>query len=470
MPYDNYSYTIDSTFQPFSMQEMLTPFVMYKDEFEKQKAVLDELSKDTDTFKYLEQVAKDNPESKAAQIYNTYASDLKKYGDDFSNNGLSMANSRGLLNMKRRYQGEIGRLSKADEALRQERELRRKLGAQDSSILYADDNLTIDSFLDNATPNLYNISGNELYTRGAAAGKAASSRIYNAGDEGSTLNEYYRKWVERNGYSKESMDAFRANAAAIPELQQAADAILAERGVTENLTGNNLERARQSVLNGIIDGAVYAESIKPVRDEGKMSAAAREQYALQREQMAKSAAQSGLTWNDQTKSWVYDINKDPAYQRQNALAEKKAGLEKVEGNSSTKKPTTTRDGLLEKPLRISFNSSMPERTEDGKWQDVDAGASFEDDYTSDIIEPEDIGNGKHYTFEQLPSFVKRKIPANLDHNKHLYIINEDNDIGGLGLLTPNSYTVTIVPVKTTISNATGGSPATSSTITDNFGF
>ena len=240
--------------------------------------------------------------------------------------------------------------------------------------------------------------------------------------------------------------------------------------MTENLTGNNLERARQSVLNGIIDGAVYAESIKPVRDEGVMSADAREQYALQREQMAKSAAQSGLTWDDQTKSWVYDINKDPAYQRQNALAEKKAGLEKVEGNSSTKKSTTTRDGLLEKPLRISFNSSMPERTEDGKWQDVDAGASFEDDYTSDIIEPENIGNGKHYTFEQLPSFVKRKIPANLDHNKHLYIINEDNDTGGLGLLTPNSYTVTIVPVKTTISNATGGSPATSSTITDNFGF
>jgi hypothetical protein len=153
------------------------------------------------------------------------------------------------------------------------------------------------------------------------------------------------------------------------------------------------------------------------------------------------------------------------------LAEKKAGLEKVEGNSGTKKPTTTHDGLLEKPLRISFNSSMPERTEDGTWQDVDAGASFEEDYTSDIIEPENVGSGKHYTYSQLPSFVKRKIPANLDHNKHLYMINEDNDTGGLGLLTPNSYTVTIVPVKTTISNVTGDSPAASSTITDtNFGF
>ena len=84
--YGNYSLVVGgSNFNPFqSMQEMLIPFTYYKDAYEKQEAVLDELNRNTDTFKYLEQVAKDNPESKAAQIYNTYASDLKRYGDDFS--------------------------------------------------------------------------------------------------------------------------------------------------------------------------------------------------------------------------------------------------------------------------------------------------------------------------------------------------------------------------------------------------
>ena len=221
MPYGNYSYIIDSSFHPFSMQEMLTPFVMYKNEFEKSEEAYNDLTKKSDEFKYLSETLPEG--SKARKLYEGYANDLRAQAEDFAQNGLNMGNRRALTNLKRRYQGEIGRLSKADEALRQERELRRKLGAQDSSILYADDNLTIDSFLDNATPNLYNISGNELYTRGAAAGKAASSRVYSAGDEGSTLNGYYRKWVERNGYSKESMDAFRANAAAIPELQQAAE-------------------------------------------------------------------------------------------------------------------------------------------------------------------------------------------------------------------------------------------------------
>lgn len=311
--YGNYSLVVGgSNFNPFqSMQEMLVPFTYYKDAYEKQEAVLDELNKNTDTFKYLEQVAKDNPDSEAAQIYNTYANDLKRYGDDFSANGLSMANKRGLLNMKRRYQGEIGRLVSADEAMQEERKLRRTMNAKDSSMLYANDNLAIDDFLDGNTPNLYNISGTELYTRGAAAGKAASSRVYSAGDEGSTLNGYYRKWVERNGYSKESMDAFRANASAIPELQQAADDILKERGVTANLTGNNLERARQSVLNGIIDGAVYAESVKPVRDAGVMSASERDASARgwaantrAQQQMELAALQNG--YKRENGKWVLD--------------------------------------------------------------------------------------------------------------------------------------------------------------------
>lgn len=471
--YNNYSFVIDSNFQPFTMQEMLTPFVMYKDAFDQAEAAYTDLSDKADTFKYLSDTLPEG--SRAKEIYDEYANYLHEQAQDFAKHGLNMGNRRALTDLKRRYQGEIGRLSKADEALRQERELRRKLAAQDSSILYADDNLTIDSFLDNEIPNLYSISGNELYTKGAAAGKAASSRVYGAEDTGSTLGGYYRDYVQRMGYNADTIAKFRQDMSTIPELQMAADAILKANGVTSNLTGVNLDRARQQVINGMIDGAVYTESHNPQRDLGVLTESEKQEFALQREQMAKSAAQNGLFWNEKTNSWDYKIEKDPTYQRQNALAEKKAELEEAEGTDGTggtKKSATTRDGLLEKPLRISFNSSMPARTEDGKkWVDVKAGADFEDDYTSDIIEPENVGSGKHYTYKQLPSFVKRKIPANLDYNKHLYIINEDNDIGGWGLLTPNRYTVTIVPVKTTISNKAGDNPTISSTITDtNFGF
>lgn len=311
MPYrrNNYSFVVDSTFSPFTMQEMLPPLAMYKDAYEKSEEAYTDLTDKADQFKYLSETLPEG--SQARQIYEGYANELNRQAADLAQNGLNMGNRRALTNLKRRYQGEIGRLVTADTAMQEERKLRRQMNAKDSSMLYAMDNLAIDDFLDGNTPNLYNISGTELYTRGAAAGKAASSRIYSAGDEGSTLNGYYRKWVERNGYSKESMDAFRANAAAIPELQQAADAILAERGVLDNLTGNNLERARQSVLNGIIDGAVYAESVKPVRDAGVMSASEKDASARgwaantrAQQQMELSALQSG--YKRENGKWVLD--------------------------------------------------------------------------------------------------------------------------------------------------------------------
>lgn len=336
MPYRgaNYSFTIDSSFRPFEMQELLTPYMMYKDAYEKQEQAYNELSDKSDMFRYLSDTLP--KESKARQIYEGYANELSKQAEDLSKNGLSMNNRRALMNLKRRYQGEIGRLEAADTALQKERELRRQMNAKDGSMLYAVDNLDIDKFLDGNTPNLYNISGTELHTLGAAAGRAASSRVYSAGDEGSTLDGYYRRWVERNGYSKESMNAFRAKASDIPELQQAAKNILIERGVYDNLRENPqaLRRAEQSVLNGIIDGAITQESVKLVRDEGKMSADAREQYALQREQMTKSAAQQGLRWDPATKSWKYDIDIDPNYQRQEAILKKKAEL-KVDGSTGS---------------------------------------------------------------------------------------------------------------------------------------
>lgn len=288
----NYSFVVDSTFSPFSMQEMLVPFTAYKDAFEKTEEAYNDLSDKSDKFKYLSETLPEG--SKARQIYEGYANELQKQAKDLAHNGLTMGNRRSLTSLKRRYQGEIGRLSQADEAMREEKKLRQSLNAQDSSRLYATDNLSIDDFLDGNNPNLYSISGNELYTRGAAAGKAASSRVFSAGDAGSTLNGYYRDYVQKLGYSRETIQKFYKDMSTIPELQMAADAILEERGVNQNLTGTNLQRARQSVINGMIDGAVYQENHSPQRDLGVLTKAEQVADTRAKQQMAITAWSQGL--------------------------------------------------------------------------------------------------------------------------------------------------------------------------------
>lgn len=333
MPNGNYSYVIDNSFQPFSMQEMLVPFSAYKEAYEKSEEQYNELSEKADKFKYLSETLPEG--SKARELYEGYANDLTKQAEDLAHNGLSMSNRRALTSMRRRYQGEIGRLLQADEAMREEKKLRRSLSAQDSSMLYATDNLNIDSFLDGETPNLYNISGNELYTRGAAAGKAASSRVFSAGDAGSTLNGYYRDYVQKMGYSRDTIQKFYKDMSAIPELQMAADAILEERGVNQNLTGYNLQRARQSVINGMIDGAIYQENHNPQRDLGVLTETEKQQMDLTRRGQNISLASQGLTYDEKTGTISYDPTKDPALQKASAIAQAKATASGKKKDSGT---------------------------------------------------------------------------------------------------------------------------------------
>lgn len=284
----NYSFVIDSSFKPFSFQEMLAPWVMYGNAYEKTEEAYNDLSKKAGDFEYL---SKTLPEgSRAREIYEGYANDLKIQAEDLVRNGLNMRNRAALTGLKGRYSSEIGRLEKADAALRAERELRRNMLAKDSSMMFGNENLSIDNFLDNEQPNLYSISGNELYARGAQAGKSASSRMYEAGDEGSTLGGYYKKWTERMGVSQDSIEGFMNSDA----VQQQVDNILAERGVTDNfgIDSDNYRKARQSVLNGIYDGIVYQESVKPMRDVSVMTPAEKQAYDI-----------AGAQWNMQKRDW-----------------------------------------------------------------------------------------------------------------------------------------------------------------------
>lgn len=405
----DYSFVVSPSFNPFSMQEMLVPFSAYKDAFEKSEEQYDTLSQGADKFKYLSETLPEG--SKARQIYEGYANDLRAQAEDLAHNGLTMGNRRALTSLKRRYQGEMGRILQADEAMREEKKLRQSLGAQDTSLLYANDNLNIDDFLDGNTPNLYRISGNELYTRGAAAGKAASSRIFSVGDAGSTLNGYYRDYVQKMGYSPETIRKFYEDMSTIPELQRAADAILEERGVNENLSGYNLRRARQSVINGMIDGAVYQENHSPQRDLGVMTPIEQNQINMQQKQFNLSKSQLDA----RAASMGYRIDDNGNLQidpdRMEALKELKKS-NKGTGGSNTNSGYDTKN---KKSIQLTWHGNNPK----------DRNGEADDDVTIKELEDGASLPGNPVKFDELPSFVKDKVQraiggSNTDFYRYYY--------------------------------------------------
>lgn len=426
MPNGNYSYVIDNSFQPFSMQEMLVPFSAYKEAYEKSEEQYNELSEKADKFKYLSETLPEG--SKARELYEGYANDLTKQAEDLAHNGLSMSNRRALTSMRRRYQGEIGRLLQADEAMREEKKLRRSLSAQDSSMLYATDNLDIDSFLDGEAPNLYNISGNELYTRGAAAGKAASSRVFSAGDAGSTLNGYYRDYVQKMGYSRDTIQKFYQDMSAIPELQMAADAILEERGVNQNLTGYNLQRARQSVINGMIDGAIYQENHNPQRDLDVLTSAEnaqidmqRKQFNLSKSQLDAKAASIGYKVDDEG-----NLKIDP--DRMKALKDLKAASKGKSGSNATNSGEVA---IAKDAITVTWNGDPNDGVREVTTK------RFKDD--DDIV-----GNGTMY--EDLPLWARTQVDnyiGNGDPGDYIYFYQPYKKKGLLS--TDDEEIITIIP-------------------------
>ena len=367
----NFSFVIDSSFNPFSFKEMVQPLAIYKEAYEQAENAYNDLTDKADTFKYLSE--KMPEDSKARQIYEGYANELHAQAKDLMQHGLTMGNRRGLTNLKQRYRGEIGQLVEADTAMKQEQALRRTMNAKDASMLYATDNLNIDQFLNGATPNLYNISGTDLYTRAVAAGKAASSRVYGAGDAGKTLGGYYRDYVKKMGYTPEQLRSFgdqiandfAAQVSVLPELQQAAQQILDANGATENLSGNNLRKAQQQVIRGLIDGSVYTEQHDPVRDPGVMSAEEKDasrrgwaSYNLSKDKFNFEKATSGIILNKDG-TVTYDPSKDAAYQRMKALSQEDMGdywVNPISGKLELKKdtPAEKEDKALAKEKQEAF--------------------------------------------------------------------------------------------------------------------
>lgn len=287
----NFGFVIDSSFQPFTLQDYLAPGLIYKEAFEKAEEAYNELSQKADVFRDLSSSLPED--SKARKIYEGYAGNLRAQAEDLAQNGLTLGNRGALSSLKRRYSGEIGRLERANEALKKAQETREALMASGKDMIYAVDNFNIDDFLDGKRPDMFAVNSDELYARGAAAGKAASSRVFSVNGEEQTLGGYYLDYVQKKGYSKEQINAFLKDPNAIPELRDIADNIIKER-IGTRLTGANLERARQSIINGIVDGAIYEELHSPQKNLGKLSAYESAQIGLEQQKINLQRAQLAM--------------------------------------------------------------------------------------------------------------------------------------------------------------------------------
>lgn len=363
----NYDYVADYSFKPYSFQEMLQPYMLYKEAFEKAEQMSYDLADKAETFSYLSETLPED--SRARKIYENYANDLKAQSDALGQHGLTLGIRSGLSSMRKRYKGEIGRLEKADEAYQKEMALRREMMAKDPTMLYAVNNLSIDNYLDNQTPNNYGISGNSIYEAGLKTGAALANTQYSTGDGGNVIGGYYVDFVQRKGYrpdgllkDKETLSREFKKEMALnhPELYDAVESGLERLGVAGNLTGVELDRARRNMLDGIIDGAMasYQESHSPQRNPGILSKAEEADVDYKNRSLSLNAAFYGYKWNSKTKGWDY-TGGGSKERNSSSPSSKKSSTGYVYQNKGTKIINIKDHKVYDKEDYDKIKSSMP---------------------------------------------------------------------------------------------------------------
>lgn len=392
----NYSFVIDSSFQPFSFNEMMQPWVVYSNAAEKAEEQYLDLVDKADTFKYLAQQTEGN--SKAKAIYENYANELSKQAEDFSKNGLSINNRRSLLNLRRRYKGEIGLLEQASEKLKEVQKQRNALAAAGKTMLYANDNPTLDDMLGEGNAfNRYAVDSDELYKLGAETGKAISSRMYDTEEGGKVLGGYYRLWKEMKGMPQEKLAAFVQSGAA----HQLADSLLAQKGALQNLSGANLEAARRAVLNGFANGTIYQESVSPQRDLGVPTWSERRADERAQRSQAMQEAENGLVWKGD--HYEYDEKKNLKLQRELSLIKERAAAKAAAGG--TRGSGSGYGTINQQAVRLEWNGNNPN----------DLNEDADDDLEAAPLDKEESYVGLPTRYEDLPEYAKKKARTVIDN-------------------------------------------------------
>ena len=244
--------TNNAKFRPYSFDEMLKPLAMATQEYNAIEEGIAELGSKADLMRMY---ANEEPNSKVANMYNTYANDLDKQAESLAKQGLSPASRGSLLGLKRRYSSEIIPIETAVTRRRQLAEEQRKARAQDDSILFDIDarTMSLDDLVNNPELSYSSASGKNIMENVSKAASVLAKEARNDPNKfNSVLGGDYYEYVKQYGFSKEAvMDAILRSKNASNILTSIVDNALASSGVGKNWSGNAYDRALDYANRGL---------------------------------------------------------------------------------------------------------------------------------------------------------------------------------------------------------------------------
>lgn len=164
---------LDTTFNPLTYDELIKPIIAYGKAYKEVEDAYSTLAEQSESFK--DEVNKD-VNREAFELYNKYSTDLNAAIEDFSK-GMTSTNRRKLLEMKRRYAGEIVPIAKASIALKEANAFRDKAGPD--AIFEIDRYNSLDDFLHGKVANNKYTTISQIASRAKEKAEAVAATTYN---------------------------------------------------------------------------------------------------------------------------------------------------------------------------------------------------------------------------------------------------------------------------------------------------
>lgn len=285
---------IGARYNPYSFEDMLKPLAMAQQEYNAVQEGLSSLTDSSNQFsRYLDG-------TQAGERVKAYNAAIDTAVNDMAKNGLRSTNRDTLLGLKRQYNNDIAKINQSaaqlDTLYKGVQAAQLKAQASGDTLFVA--NMpNVDDLLANPSASPIIVSGSGLQKQGMQAAQSASVRnVLNNTKAGQGVMKMYNEIVQGYGYNSAQAQEFIRNAASIPELQQALNTISSMYNV-DSLQGSDADRAKQFIMQGILDGMTTQVKSQYLQDPEKM-AQMQNEYAIklaEAQAKAKANAKAGLT-------------------------------------------------------------------------------------------------------------------------------------------------------------------------------
>ena len=201
----NYSLTVNSTFNPYSLQELLPIYQANAQAQYQAEEAFSQLQMKADQWEKLANNAQD------ADVYNTYkaySNQLKAAADDILNNGINATSRRNLMNMRAQYASNIIPIEEAYNKRQQQAQVLWQARLQDPTLIAQDPSeLGLSYYMKNPTYTPQSYSGKLLTAQSAQAAQNLAKTLSSYG-KGEPIDSYTNTFIQKHGLTRNDIQKY----------------------------------------------------------------------------------------------------------------------------------------------------------------------------------------------------------------------------------------------------------------------